>query len=58
VVAQRMGRRWVGVERSAEVVDLFALPRLRAALDGRGFTVVDVAPDVPQGLATSSTSAS
>lgn len=58
VVAQRMGRRWVGVERSAEVVDLFALPRLRAALDGRGFTVVDVAPDVPQGLATSTTSAS
>jgi adenine-specific DNA-methyltransferase len=60
VVAQRMGRRWVGVERSAEVVDGFALPRLRAALDGqgRGFTVVDLAPDAPQGLATSSTSAS
>jgi adenine-specific DNA-methyltransferase len=60
VVAQRMGRRWVGVERNAEVVETFAVPRLTAALDGhgRGFTVVDLAPDASQGVATSSTSAS
>jgi adenine-specific DNA-methyltransferase len=58
VVAQRMSRTWIGVERNADAVAKFALPRLQAALDEQlrqasrqggarsvqGFTVVDVAP--------------
>ncbi|MFP3882954.1 MAG: site-specific DNA-methyltransferase [Actinomycetota bacterium] len=31
VVAQRMGRRWLGIERSSEVVQSCAIPRLKAA---------------------------
>src|SRR5215204_1147024 len=33
VVAHRMGRRWIGVERSADAVGKFALPRLQTAFD-------------------------
>lgn len=60
-VAHKMGRRWVGMEWSAETVSTFALPRLRkvvAARDpggvteetgwtgGGGFRVFDVAPSM------------
>jgi adenine-specific DNA-methyltransferase len=31
VAAQRLGRRWIGVERSRRTVEEFALPRVRAA---------------------------
>jgi adenine-specific DNA-methyltransferase len=31
VAAQRLGRPWVGVEKSSEVVEAFVLPRLQAA---------------------------
>ena len=30
-----MGRRWVGVERSAETLSTFALPRLVKVVDGK-----------------------
>ena len=33
VAAQRLGRRWIGIEQSARVVEEFALPRLRSAWD-------------------------
>jgi len=60
-VAQKMGRRWVGVERSRESVERFALPRLTKVIEGRdaagitkhvgwlgggGFRVLDVAPSM------------
>jgi adenine-specific DNA-methyltransferase len=35
VAAQRLGRRWVGVERSARTVEEFALPRIRNAWEAR-----------------------
>jgi adenine-specific DNA-methyltransferase len=35
VAAQRLGRRWIGIERSARTVEEFALPRLRAAWRSR-----------------------
>ncbi len=57
-VAHKMGRRWVGVERSAETLDTFVLPRLTGVIVGEesggiteqagwtgggGFRVLDVA---------------
>jgi adenine-specific DNA-methyltransferase len=62
IVAQRMGRRWIGIERNTETVNNVAIPLLKSGLEdnpsdhgnvfGRvGFTVLDVgssvlAPDV------------
>lgn len=60
-VAHKMGRRWVGIERSAETLDAFTLPRLRRVVEGNdpggitdaaewkgggGFRVLDVAPSM------------
>ncbi len=57
-VAHKMGRRWVGIERSADTIDSYALPRLTKVVDGAdpggitdsvgwtgggGFRVLDVA---------------
>jgi adenine-specific DNA-methyltransferase len=56
VVAHRMRRRWIGVERNADTVAKFVLPRLQATMDQstsrrtRGFTVVDVAPSTIEAL--------
>ena len=60
-VAQKMGRRWVGIEWSAETIANFALPRLAKVVGGEdpggiteeqgwqgggGFRVLDVAPSM------------
>lgn len=60
-VAQKMGRRWVGIEYSAETIEAFALPRLTKVVKGTdlggvtvsndwngggGFRVLDVAPSM------------
>jgi len=60
-VAHKMGRRWVGVERSAETVETYAVPRLTKVVQGDdpggvtaltgwegggGFRVLDVAPSM------------
>lgn len=60
-VAHKMGRRWVGVERSGETIANFALPRLTKVvggedsggvtgttewLGGGGFRVLEVAPSM------------
>lgn len=58
-VAQKMGRRWVLVERLAETVDKFTLPRLTKVMQGpdsnvgtlfdwsgAGFRVLDVMPSM------------
>jgi adenine-specific DNA-methyltransferase len=61
-VAQKMGRRWVAVEREAMTIETFALPRLRKVIEGEdpggvtdmlkwqggggGFRVLDVAPSM------------
>lgn len=60
-VAQKMGRRWVGIEWSAETLDTFAIPRLSAVVHGTdpggitevvgwggggSFRVLDVAPSM------------
>jgi len=60
-VAHKMGRRWVGIEMSAETIATFALPRLTRVVDGDdsggitqlvgwtgggGFRVLDVAPSM------------
>ena len=57
-VAHKMGRRWLGVERSAETLDMFAIPRLSKVIAGEdpggitdtadwqgggGFRILDVA---------------
>ena len=44
-VAHKMGRRWIGVERDADVVEAFALPRLQKIVSGDdpgGITTVEV----------------
>lgn len=41
VAAQRLGRRWIGIEQNSDTIDHFARPRLCeawAASDGHGFT--------------------
>ncbi|GAB2680750.1 site-specific DNA-methyltransferase [Barrientosiimonas humi] len=43
VAAQRSGRRWVGIEQSAQTVEQFALPRIRAAWESAPGTGVGVA---------------
>lgn len=60
-VAQKMGRRWIGVEGSAETMATFALPRLSKVVSGSdaggvtevtewngggGFRVLEVAPSM------------
>ena len=60
-VAQKMGRRWVGVEWDSEIFETFALARLQKVVDGAdpggvtditnwqgggGFRVLDVAPSM------------
>lgn len=60
-VAQKMGRRWVGIEWSAETLDVFAIPRLTSVARGTdlggiselvgwegggSFRVLDVAPSM------------
>jgi len=60
-VAHKMGRRWVGVERSRDTVETYAAPRLRKVVEGSdpggitdvvdwegggGFRVLDVRPSM------------
>lgn len=60
-VAQKMGRRWIGVERSHETLDAFVIPRLTKVCVGEdaggvtkdagwsgggGFRILDVAPSM------------
>jgi adenine-specific DNA-methyltransferase len=60
-VAQKMGRRWIGVERRAKTIDRYTLPRLKLVVTGKdplgitaeegwegggGFRVLDVAPSM------------
>lgn len=60
-VAHKMGRRWIGVERAAETLDSFAIPRLTKVVVGEdpggiteeidwtgggGFRVLDVGPSM------------
>lgn len=60
-VAHKMGRRWVGIEREAETLSEFAMPRLEKVVRGEdpggitdvadwqgggGFRVLDVAPSM------------
>jgi len=60
-VAQKMGRRWVGIEREASTVDTYAVPRLSKVVRGEdpggvtdasewegggGFRVLEVAPSM------------
>ena len=60
-VAHKMGRRWIGVERSTDTLDEYVLPRLTKVVNGKdpggvtdqtgwtgggGFRVLDVAPSM------------
>ncbi len=60
-VAQKMGRRWIGIERSVETVNTYAIPRLTKVVEGSdtggvselvawggsgGFRMLDVAPSM------------
>lgn len=60
-VAHKMGRRWVGIERSATTLDTYAIPRLRKVINGDdgggitdivgwerggGFRVLDIDPSM------------
>lgn len=60
-VAQKMGRRWVGVERSADTLTTYAIPRLEKVVagddaggittavgwaGGGGFRILDVSPSM------------
>lgn len=60
-VAHKMGRRWVGIERSVDTIDTYVLPRLAKVVNGGdpggitksvdwmgggGFRVLDVAPSM------------
>jgi adenine-specific DNA-methyltransferase len=60
-VAHKMGRRWVGVERSEDTVDAFTIPRLTRVCEGddpggitqsvgwtggEGFRILDVGPSM------------
>lgn len=60
-VAHKMGRRWIGVERSSETLDSFAIPRLTKVVAGEdpggvteeagwagggGFRILDVGPSM------------
>jgi adenine-specific DNA-methyltransferase len=60
-VAHKMGRRWIGIERSVETFDTYTIPRVTKVVngedpggiteqtgwtDGGGFRVLDVAPSM------------
>jgi adenine-specific DNA-methyltransferase len=60
-VAQKMGRRWVGIEREASTIETYAMPRLASVIRGEdpggvtqvtgwsgggGFRVLEVAPSM------------
>lgn len=60
-VAHKMGRRWIGVERSTDTLDKYVLPRLTKVVNGEdpggiteqtgwtgggGFRILDVAPSM------------
>jgi adenine-specific DNA-methyltransferase len=60
-VAHKMGRHWIGIERSEEALDTFAIPRLSKVVagedpggitsevdwsGGQGFRILDVAPSM------------
>ncbi len=60
-VAHKMGRRWIGVERSAETVNSYVVPRLTKVIEatdiggitkavgwtgGGGFRILDIAPSM------------
>lgn len=60
-VAHKMGRRWIGIERSVETFDTYLIPRLTKVVEGKdpggvteqvdwpgggGFRVLDVAPSM------------
>jgi adenine-specific DNA-methyltransferase len=60
-VAHKMGRRWIGIERSVETFDTYTIPRLTKVVNGEdaggiteqtdwtgggGFRVLDVAPSM------------
>ena len=60
-VAHKMGRRWIGIERSADTLDTYVLPRLSKVVEGKdpggiteqtgwtgggGFRILDVAPSM------------
>jgi adenine-specific DNA-methyltransferase len=60
-VSQKTARRWVGIERSAETLDTFAIPRLTKVVEGDdpggisesqdwrgegGFRILDIAPSM------------
>lgn len=54
-VAQKMGRRWVGIERESATIETYALPRLRKVVAGQdpgGITTVEtlVGEDLPEGV--------
>lgn len=60
-VAHKMGRRWIGVEYSADTIETYALPRLTKVVEGKddggvteqagwegagGFRLIDVSPSM------------
>ena len=54
-VAQKMGRRWVGIEREPATIETYALPRLRKVVSGEdpgGITSAEtlVGEDLPDGV--------
>ena len=54
-VAQKMGRRWVGIEREPATIETYALPRLQKVVAGEdlgGITTVEtlVGEDLPDGV--------
>jgi hypothetical protein len=54
-VAQKMGRRWVGIERDTSTFETFVLPRLRKVVSGEddgGITTVETltGEDLPEGV--------
>ncbi len=53
VAAERLGRRWVGIEREARTVSTVSLPRLQSAVgdSGGGFEVMAVQePHLPSAV--------
>lgn len=54
-VAHKMGRRWIGIEREAETIETYALPRLRKVVSGEdqgGISTVTTltGEDLPDGV--------
>jgi adenine-specific DNA-methyltransferase len=48
-VAHKMTRRWIGIEVRAETIERFALPRLKAVIDGTDRGGISRAVDWPGG---------